>query len=197
MIRKSLLSLAILLSACGGGGESYHKQTIAHFGDSVTYGTLGDGRLVPSPVEYMNSVSTACTHSDYSRPGLTSETAIKTWESTIANVPEETIVIRFGGADAILGGNLKNNVENMVDIVRKYNKKPVILSIIQGNTTNLNYQIKLFNDQLKEVSVSKGVSFIDVTLAGSPSYDVADSLHPNQDWANRISNLIVKELKCN
>ena len=205
MVRRlGLTGLISLLTACGGGSITTY---VGQYGDSVSWGSCASCptyRLEVPPVRRINELATGKFELlDFSLPGATVVDALQggrampfsTFVAQMDYSPEKVVLLRFGGADALLGEDVevfRAGLKELVKAALAKNKRPVITGIVWTSTPNTT--LDLFNSVAKQVAEETQVKFLDLrSLPYSPE-DSVDGLHPNQAYSDRISKFIVDQL---
>ncbi len=202
--------LAALCAGCGGGdAPAPAPHVIEWYGDSLTFGSIaGPGgeltRLPVPPVRRAQELlgdTALCV--DLSLPGATVADAL----AGVAMMPfgafgqhirasaADTVVIRYGGADAIRGTPLpdfERDLSALVTLAQAAGKTVWLVGVIAtptGVTDDFDLAVERTADAL-------GVGFVDVRAVpyAFPD-DLADAVHPAQAWSDRLTAAIVRPLQ--
>ena len=204
--------LAALCAGCGGGDAPAPvavPRVIEFYGDSLTFGSIAgpDGtltRLAVPPVrraQELLGASALCV--DLSLPGATVRDAL----DGVAMMPfgrfadhmqatgADTLVIRYGGADAIRGTPLpdfERDLSALVTLAQAAGKTVWLVGVIAtptGVTDDFDLAVERTADAL-------GTGFVDVrAVSVTLPDDLADAVHPAQAWSDRITAAIVRHLQ--
>ncbi len=205
--------LAALCAGCGGGDAPAPgpaaPAVIEFYGDSLTFGSIEGPageliRLAVPPVrraQELLGASALC--ADLSLPGATVRDALDgvnmmpfgRFADHVATSPAQTLVIRYGGADAIRGTPLPDFERDLSALVRLAQSagKTVLMVGVIATTTGVTDDFDL---AVERVADAYGTGFVDVraipvTFPG----DLADAVHPAQPWSDRITAAIVRHLQ--
>ena len=194
------LILVWLLTSCGGSGPSTPLPiTIGQYGDSVSWGmcaTCTSGRIDSPPVQTLNQQSKgAFLVVDYSIPGATVREALQ-YTPSISTAPEQFVLLRFGGADALLGtpaDQFEGDLQTLISAVVSAHHIPVLTGIIWTPTPNP--VVDQFDKIIRQLAINNNLAFIGLrSLPYDPVIDTSDGLHPSQDYSSRLSTLIAATL---
>ena len=205
---------ALLAALCVGCGEgdaptASALRVIEFYGDSLTFGVI-DGpagaitRLTVPPVRRAQEIlGDAALCVDLSLPGATVADALAgvammpfgRFADHVAATPAQTLVIRYGGADAIRGTPLpdfERDLSALVTLAQAAGKTVWLVGVIatpSGVTDAYDLAVERTADAL-------GTGFVDVR-AVSVTFpdDLADAVHPAQAWSDRITAAIVRHLQ--
>jgi hypothetical protein len=182
---------------------------IEWYGDSLTFGSIaGPGgeltRLPVPPVRRAQELlgdTALCV--DLSLPGATVADAL----AGVAMMPfgafgqhirasaADTVVIRYGGADAIRGTPLpdfERDLSALVTLAQAAHKRVLLAGVIattSGVTDDFDLAVERTADAL-------GVGFVDVrAVPHTLPDDLADAVHPAQAWSDRTTAAIVRHLR--
>ena len=217
MIRCLFCSLAAAICAGCGGGDS-PAGIVEFYGDSLTFGSIaGDaGQVARIPVppvrRAQEALSGLAVCVDMSLPGATAGDALDgvammpfgPFESHIAATRATTLVIRYGGADAIRGvtqADFERNMTKIVTLAQRAGKRVILVGIIDvqespGNPPELRARLASFDVFLSELATKTGAELVNVrALPVTFPGDLADAVHPAQAWSDRITAAIVQQLK--
>ena len=201
--------LAALCAGCGGGdAPAPAPRVIEWYGDSLTFGSIaGPGgeltRLPVPPVRRAQELlgdGALCV--DLSLPGATVRDAL----AGVAMMPfgafgqhirasaADTVVIRYGGADALRGTPLpdfERDLSAMVNLAQAAGKTVLLVGVIAtpGGATD-DYDLAV-----ERTADAHGAGFVDVrSVPFALPDDLADGVHPAQAWSDRITAAIVRHL---
>ena len=202
--------LAALCAGCGGGdAPAPAPRVIEWYGDSLTFGSIaGPGgeltRLPVPPVRRAQELlgdTALCV--DLSLPGATVRDAL----AGVAMMPfgafgqhirasaADTVVIRYGGADALRGTPLpdfERDLSAMVNLAQAAGKTVLLVGVIatpSGATDAYDLAVEHTADAL-------AAGFVDVrAVPYALPDDTADGTHPAQAWSDRITTAIVQHLQ--
>jgi len=216
MMRKPF---AILISAlcaavcsCGGGGDAPAPapapRVIEFYGDSLTFGSISgaDGTLtrlaVPPVRRAQDLLGAAAVCVDLSLPGATVADALAgapmmpfgPFSKHVSATAASTLVIRYGGADALRGtplADFERDLSAMVSLAKKSHKRVLLVGVITlpGGATD-DYDLAV-----ERVADAHGAGFVDVRAVPGGPGDTADGTHPAQAWSDRITAAIVQHLQ--
>ena len=201
--------LAALCAGCGGGdAPAPAPRVIEWYGDSLTFGSIaGPGgeltRLPVPPVRRAQELlgdGALCV--DLSLPGATVRDAL----AGVAMMPfgafgqhirasaADTVVIRYGGADALRGtplADFERDLGAMVTQAHASGKTVLLVGVIAtpGGATD-DYDLAV-----ERTADAHGAGFVDVrSVPFALPDDLADGVHPAQAWSDRITAAIVRHL---
>ena len=216
MMRKpfALILSALCAALCGcGGGEGAPAapapRVIAFYGDSLTFGSINGPagtltRLAVPPVrraQELLGASALCV--DLSLPGATVRDALDgvnmmpfgRFADHVAATAAQTLVIRYGGADAIRGTPLpdfERDLSALVTLAQAAGKTVWLVGVIAtptGVTDDFDLAVERTADAF-------GVGFVNVrAVSVTFPADLADGVHPAQAWSDRITAAIVRHLR--
>jgi acyl-CoA thioesterase-1 len=203
--------LAALCAGCGGG-ETPHAdapRVIEWYGDSLTFGSIAgpSGELtrlsVPPVRRAQELLGAAALCVDLSLPGATVADALAgvammpfgRFADHVAATAAQTLVIRYGGADAIRGTPLpdfERDLSALVTLAQAAGKTVWLVGVIAtptGVTDDFDLAVERTADAF-------GVGFVNVR-AVSVTFpdDLADGVHPAQAWSDRLTAAIVRPLQ--
>ena len=218
MTLKCLLCtwLAALCAGCGGGTSPVPPpvaapptQIIEFYGDSLTFGSIAGPageltRLAVPPVrraQELLGASALCV--DLSLPGATVRDAL----DGVAMMPfgrfadhmqatgADTLVIRYGGADAIRGTPLpdfERDLSALVTLAQAAGKTVWLVGVIATPTGVTDD----FDLAVEHTADAFGVGFVNVrAVSVTFPADLADGVHPAQAWSDRLTAAIVRPLQ--
>ena len=203
--------LAALCAGCGGG-ETPHAdapRVIEWYGDSLTFGSVAGPsgeltRLAVPPVRRAQELlgdTALCV--DLSLPGATVRDALDgvammpfgAFEHHIKASAADTVVLRYGGADALRGTPLaafERDLGALAALARVAGKRVLLVGVINtpgGETDAYDLAVERTADAL-------GLGFVDVrSVPFAFPDDLADGVHPAQAWSDRLTAAIVRHFE--
>ena len=205
--------LAALCAGCGGDSQpsplAPQARIIEFYGDSLTFGSIAGPageltRLAVPPVrraQELLGASALCV--DLSLPGATVRDAL----DGVAMMPfgrfadhmqatgADTLVIRYGGADALRGVSLtdfERDLSALVTLAQAAGKTVWLVGVIAtptGVTDDFDLAVERTADAF-------GVGFVNVrAVSVTFPADLADGVHPAQAWSDRLTAAIVRPLQ--
>ena len=211
--------LAALCAGCGGGDGSVPPATrmIAFYGDSLTFGSIAGpagelARLSVPPVRRAQELlgdGFLCV--DYSLPGATAADALAgvagmpfgPFADHIKTTAATTLVLRYGGADAVRGvalADFERDLEALVSLARKSHKQVLLVGVIPlhpaGDVTQaMADRADAFDAAVERVADAHATGWVDVrAVPATLPDDLADPVHPAQAWSDRITAAIAQAL---
>lgn len=214
--------LAALCAGCGGSDaqvpHAKSQRVIEWYGDSLTFGSvegpIGEVSRIPVPpvrrAQDLLGATALCV--DMSLPGATVRDALDgvafmpfgRFADRMKTSPADTLVIRYGAADAIRGAPLadfERDLSHLVMLAKDAGKAVLLVGIIDVHkhfdiTAELVERVADFNLAVERVADAHGVGFVDVRAVPVvfPN-DLADAVHPAQPWSDRITAAIVRHLQ--
>lgn len=191
---------------------------IEWYGDSLTFGSIAGPageltRIAVPPVRRAQELlgdSALCV--DMSLPGATVRDALDGVNmmpfgrfAEHANLAQaDTLVIRYGAADAIRGALLadfERNLAHLVMLAQDASKAVLLVGIIDVHehfdiTAEMVERLSDFNLAVERVAVARGTGFVDVrAVPVTLPDDLADHVHPAQAWSDRVTAAIVRHLQ--
>ena len=204
--------LAALCAGCGGGAgpaPAPAVRVIEFYGDSLTFGSIAgpSGELtrlgVPPVRRAQELLGDAALCVDLSLPGATAADALAgvammpfgRFAEHVASTAAQTLVIRYGGADALRGTPLpdfERDLSALVTLAQAADKRVLLVGVI-ATTTGATDDYDLIVERTADAF---GTGFVDVR-AVSVTFpdDLADAVHPAQAWSDRITAAIVRHLQ--
>lgn len=194
--------LAAMCAGCGGGDL---PRVIEWYGDSLTFGSIAGPsgeltRLAVPPVRRAQELlGGAAMCVDLSLPGATVRDALDgvnmmpfgRFADHVRTTRADTLVIRYGGADAIRGtplADFERDLTTLVTLAQSAGKTVLLVGVIatsSGVTDD-------FDLAVERVADAMGAGFVDVrAVPASFPDDLADAVHPAQAWSDRITAAIV------
>jgi len=216
--------LAALCAGCGGGEAPEPKppepnlRVIEFYGDSLTFGSIAGragelARLSVPPVRRAQEMlGEAALAVDYSLPGATAADALAgvagmpfgPFAGHIATSPAHTLVLRYGGADAVRGtplADFERDLSALVTLAQSAGKTVLLVGVIAfhpaGDVTQaLADRADDFDLAVERTADALGTGFVDVrAVPVTWPDDLADAVHPAQAWSDRLTAAIVRHLK--
>ena len=198
--------LAALCAGCGGGDQ---PRVIEWYGDSLTFGSIAGPsgeltRLAVPPVRRAQELlgdTALCV--DLSLPGATVRDALDgvammpfgAFEHHIKASAADTVVLRYGGADALRGTPLaafERDLGALAALARVAGKRVLLVGVINtpgGETDAYDLAVERTADAL-------GLGFVDVrSVPFAFPDDLADGVHPAQAWSDRLTAAIVRHFE--
>ena len=205
--------LAVLCAGCGGGSPADPPaaptpRVIEFYGDSLTFGSIEGPagsltRLAVPPVRRAQEMlGDAALCVDLSLPGATVADALAgvammpfgAFAQHVSATAASTLVIRYGGADAMRGtplADFERDLGEMVSLAQAAGKTVLLVGVI-ATTTGVTDDYDL---AVERAADAFGTGFIDVrAVPVTWPDDLADDVHPAQAWSDRITALIAKSL---
>lgn len=202
--------LAALCAGCGGG-ETPHAdapRVIEWYGDSLTFGSIAGPsgeltRLAVPPVRRAQELlgdTALCV--DLSLPGATVRDALEgvammpfgAFEPHIKASAADTVVIRYGGADALRGTPLaafERDLGALAALARVTGKRVLLVGVIE----TASHDTDAYDLAVERTADALGLGFVDVrSVPYALPDDLADGVHPAQAWSDRITAAIVRHL---
>jgi hypothetical protein len=217
--------LAAMCAGCGGGEAPAASPTVpgaprvvAFYGDSLTFGSIAGpsgelGRLAVPPVRRAQELlgnSALCV--DLSLPGATAADALAgvagmpfgPFAGHIKVSPASTVVLRYGGADAVRGtplADFERDLGAMVTLAQAAGKTVLLVGVIAfhpvGDVTQaLADRADEFDLAVERTADAFGTGFVNVrAVPVTFPDDLADPVHPAQGWSDRLTAAIVRPLQ--
>ena len=153
---------------------------------------------------------------DYAHPGMTVWDAVEgtadalPWETAMQRDTAQFVVIRYAGSALARPGQVRDYeqvLETMIRTAQGHRKTVVLLGsprmaapddrygISPADSARIMASVDEFEAATKALALRMGVVFIEVRKV--PFYgksDVADIIHPNQGYSDRMSAFIVERL---
>jgi len=205
--------LAVLCAGCGGGSPDEPPaapatRVIEFYGDSLTFGSIAGPagtltRLAVPPVRRAQELlGDAALCVDLSLPGATVADALAgvammpfgPFAEHVRTTQAGTLVIRYGGADAVRGTPLaafERDLGAMVTLAQTAGKTVWLVGVI-ATPTGVTDDYDLIVERTAD---AHGAGFVDVrSVAVTFPDDLADDVHPAQAWSDRVTGAIVRAL---
>ena len=201
--------LAALCAGCGGGDTPPALPVVEFYGDSLTFGSINGPagsltRLAVPPVRRAQALlGDAAVCMDLSLPGATVADALAgaammpfgAFGEHIQASSARTLVIRYGGADAVRGTPLpdfERDLSAMVNLAQAAGKTVLLVGVIAtpGGATDA------YDLAVERTADALAAGFVDVrAVPYALPDDLADGVHPAQAWSDRITASIVQHLQ--
>lgn len=201
--------LTALCAGCGGGAPAEPAGRIVEFyGDSLTFGSIEGPagtltRLAVPPVRRAQELlgdSALCV--DLSLPGATVADALAgvammpfgRFADHVRTTQASTLVIRYGGADALRAvplADFERDLETFVTLSQNAGKTVILVGVIVTRTgVTDDYDLAV-----ERVADAKGAGFVDVrVIPVDLDTALADPVHPAQAWSDEMTAAIVRHL---
>lgn len=201
-LRKTLCKL--LGCTCGPATPVPGVPLVGFYGDSLTAGTIEgtpNNTMSVPPVRRMNELAGGAFFGiSYARPGATVALALEggrampyaPWASHVRQAPEHWMVLRYGGADYVVGtpgDTLRSQVATLVEQARAAGKQPILVGV-----PNLLPGIGGVDSLLRDLAARMGAPFIELTHVAVAPGDQPDGIHPGQGLSDRIAAEMVRQL---
>ncbi len=190
-MRWFLTLIAVVLSACGGGSS---PTVVAFYGDSITSGTHSSDYNVwtpaawsPTPVQHITSLA-GVEALDYSYSGASSK------DARIRGDGSALVVIRFGVADTVHGLGAEQFAAQITRLVAEARAlgKGVLLT---GLPHAASVDTQPLDAALREMATALSVPFVDIYALPFTPADLADALHPGEDYSRRIGQAVADAIR--
>ena len=202
--------LAALCAGCGGGDAPVvaAPRVIEWYGDSLTFGSIAGPsgeltRLTVPPVRRAQELlGDAALCVDLSLPGATVRDALDgvammpfgAFEQHIKASAADTVVLRYGGADALRGTPLpdfEHDLGALAALARVSGKRVLLVGVIE----TASHDTDAYDLAVERTADALGLDFVDVrAVPFAWPDDLADAVHPAQAWSDRITAAIVRHL---
>ncbi|HYE41397.1 MAG TPA: SGNH/GDSL hydrolase family protein [Ramlibacter sp.] len=203
MSRALALSLVLLVASCGGSAPA--PSIVAIYGDSLQSGHIAvwPWRLpVPPARRLQQLLGDDYTVIDYAQPGARARDAITgaptmplgPFAEHVASIEADTIVLRYGGADAVLDTDLadfERDMASMVDHARASDRRVMLVGLVF--VPEHEPRLAAFDAAIRRVAAAAGVPFVDTRSA--PAGGLVDGIHPDQEYADRTQQLIAQAVR--
>ena len=200
--------LAALCAGCGGGDTPPALPVVEFYGDSLTFGSIEGPageltRLAVPPVRRAQELlgdSAMCV--DLSLPGATVADALSgvammpfgRFADHVRTTQASTLVIRYGGADALRAvplADFERDLAAMVALAQAAGKRVLLVGVIATATGETDD----FDLAVERTADAHGTGFVDVrAVPYTLPDDLADAVHPAQAWSDRITAAIAQAL---
>jgi lysophospholipase L1-like esterase len=174
-------------------------QRIVAFGDSLTEGKISDGTFTtayPSIVEA--TLSVPVTNAGWG--GERAAEARNRFSEVMATNPDTLLLLH--GVNDVNVGNTSAGLEAIAEMVReaKQNGVTVYLATLPSFTEG-GYRargagkVPGFNDQLRAIARTEGVTLVDIERSWRPELMGEDGIHPNAEGYRLIGQLFVDAIE--
>lgn len=189
---------------CARSPQAAAVPLVGFYGDSLTAGTIEgtpNNTMPVPPVRRMNELADGAFFGiSYARPGATAALALEgghampyaPWASHVRQAPEVWMVLRFGGADYVVGtpgDTLRPQVTALVEQARAAGKRPVLVGV-----PSLLPGIGGVDSLLRDLAAGMGVPFVELAHVAVAPGDQPDGIHPGQGLSDRIAAEMVRQL---
>ncbi|NLR93071.1 arylesterase [Flammeovirga agarivorans] len=184
--------------------ETSSKKTIIFFGNSLTAGYgLEKEQAFPQLIQQkIDKLALPYTIVNAGLSGETTAGGLGRVDWIIGQQKPDIFVLSLGGNDALRGidpNNTKDNLEKIIDKVKKVNPQCKILlaGILPPPNMGDDY-FKAFEKLYPQISKEKNTYLLPFLLegvAGEPSLNQADGIHPNVEGAKIVANTVFKSLQ--
>jgi acyl-CoA thioesterase-1 len=205
------LALALLLSGCGGDQPAHipdeapprpegARGRVVFLGTSLTAGLgLDPDQAYPALIQAkIDSAGLPYTAVNAGVSGETSAGALRRIDWLLQE-PVAVLVIESGANDALRGlevDSLRANIQAIVDRARQQNPTPAIVLVGMRAPPNLGPDYGLrFRKLYPELAEKNGLPLVPFLLdgvAGRPSLNQADMIHPTTDGQRRMAETVWK-----
>jgi hypothetical protein len=107
----------------------------------------------------------------------------------------DTVVIRYGGADALRGTPLaafERDLGALAALARVTGKRVLLVGVIE----TASHDTDAYDLAVERTADAMGLAFVDVrAVPFALPDDLADGVHPAQAWSDRITAAIVRHLR--
>lgn len=227
--RTALAAAAGLIAGCGGGAsgpgavacQAPRPRIVSCWGDSTHSGGYAAAPgstevryLRPRPsariAQQLGDVAYACL--EHSRSGSLVAEYTAAWPSTLEMDPAQVQVLRWGGADAVVGtapAAFGAALAGLVAMSLQAGKRVVLVGVIhvaaskadwgwsEPTMRELDGKAALLDDQVRLVAERAGVAFVPLrgaVLFNGPG-DIADAVHPAQAYSDRCADAIAAAVR--
>ena len=200
---------SVLAAMCAGCCSGDSPRVIEWYGDSLTFGSIAGPsgeltRLAVPPVRRAQELlGGAALCVDLSLPGATVRDALEgvpmmpfgPFAQHVQSTRADTLVIRYGGADAIRGTPLyefERDLSVLVHLAQDAGKTVLLVGVI-AITSGITDPFDLAVERTADAT---GTGFVDVrAVPVTLPDDLADAVHPAQAWSDRITAAIVRHFE--
>lgn len=205
MKRRTMITAPLLLASCGGGGGGGPKLAIDLLGDSVPSGRLqvppAPYERLPRPVSLLLYEQTLRPVFDYTAPGARIAQALGgglgfgQLADHVKETPAATIILWYGGADAVLGtqpADFERDLAAAARLVRAAGADVVLVTTYQHPDPGVQAASRAITEAVRRVGCALRIPVAD--LWDTP-VGFADPVHPDQAtavlFAQQVARLIL------
>lgn len=200
-----LVVVAVLVAACGGGDASpAPRPVVAVYGDSLASGHLATppGRLAVPPARRLQEMlGEQALVVDYAQPGARVADALagaatmplQAFAEHVRTATPDVVVLRFGGADALLGTppeNFARDVAQLVALARAEGAAVVLVGLPHHPAHER--RLQALDAAAAGIARAAGLPWVD--LLAVPAGELADGTHPSQGYADALVAPIAAEI---
>lgn len=215
--RRSFVAgaLAGSLAACGGGATAGTAPLVDIYGDSTASGSYqlspdspATAHLAERPAARI-AAATGGGVIDHAIPGWTIASHAATWD--LAASPASVLVLRFGGADAIVGSGATEFAAALTGVCASAPGKRIVLVGVIRVARKPEWQDRLgldaagfarleaksaeLDNTVRSVAALRGLPFVDIrAVRFDGAVDIADAVHEAQAYSNRCADAIAAAL---
>ncbi len=191
--------VAAIIVGCSEKKSQIKIEKVLLFGDSLMsgYGLPEDDHLSVVLEKSLKSDGYEIQIFNGSISGDTSLDGLDRIEDELSDVNYDLIIIGLGANDMLRRINpdqTKQNLEDIINIIRSNNIKIILAGMIASSTNGLNYK-KKFDKIYPDLSKKFELELIPFLLKGvalNPSLNQADGIHPNEKGVLIITETIKK-----
>ncbi len=191
--------VAAIVVGCSEKKSQIKIEKVLLFGDSLMsgYGLPEDDHLSVVLEKSLKSDGYEIQIFNGSISGDTSLDGLDRIEDELSDVNYDLIIIGLGANDMLRRINpdqTKQNLEDIINIIRSNNIKIILAGMIASSTNGLNYK-KKFDKIYPDLSKKFELELIPFLLKGvalNPSLNQADGIHPNEKGVLIITETIKK-----
>ena len=193
--------VAAIVVGCSEKKSQIKIEKVLLFGDSLMsgYGLPEDDHLSVVLEKSLKSDGYEIQIFNGSISGDTSLDGLDRIEDELSDVNYDLIIIGLGANDMLRRINpdqTKQNLEDIINIIRSNNIKIILAGMIASPTNGLNYK-KKFDKIYPDLSKKFELELIPFLLKGvalNPSLNQADGIHPNEKGVLIIAETIKKSI---
>ena len=193
--------VAAIVVGCSEKKSQIKIEKVLLFGDSLMsgYGLPEDDHLSVVLEKSLKSDKYEIQIFNGSISGDTSSDGLDRIENELSDTSYDLIIIGLGANDMLRRINpdqTKQNLEDIINIMRSNNIKIILAGMIASPTNGLNYK-KKFDKIYPDLSKKFELELIPFLLKGvalNPSLNQADGIHPNEKGVLIIAETIKKSI---
>ena len=193
--------VAAIVVGCSEKKSQIKIEKVLLFGDSLMsgYGLPEDDHLSVVLEKSLKSDKYEIQIFNGSISGDTSSDGLDRIENELSDTSYDLIIIGLGANDMLRRINpdqTKQNLEDIINIIRSNNIKIILAGMIASPTNGLNYK-KKFDKIYPDLSKKFELELIPFLLKGvalNPSLNQADGIHPNEKGVLIIAETIKKSI---